>query len=296
LQRALPDSGVSGRIPHRAVDAVEDSRDVAAAAADHAVEAATELMRGDLVGIGRADGGDATGVLQSGFHERQLTVEFEPVRMHHSCRQAELRKVAVRKQALVGQVVHREHRSGRGRRMRIDPRARHRGMPVVGVQHLRRPLGVELARCQMGADPAEQREALQVVAPFAAVAGLVRAAGAAVQVGRIDDVGRHMAVRQTPEAQRDAPGAEQRPELVHGGLVQHRIGDRRQAGQQQARLGAGFDQRLRQRAHHVGQAAGLDQRKDLRGDMQHLHAGASFIVSSLASISRVTSVMPCSVR
>ena len=72
------------------------------------------------------------------------------------------------------------------------------------------------------------------------------------------------------------------------------VGFRRK--QQQAGLGAGFDQCLRQGAHDVGQATRLDQRKDLRGHMQHLHAEPSFTVVSLSSISRVTSVMPCSVR
>jgi hypothetical protein len=106
-----------------------------------------------------------------------------------------------------------------------------------------------------------------------------------------------MAVWHAPEAQRDATGAEQRPELVHRGLVQHRIRDGRQARKQQARIGTGFDQRLGQRAHHVGQAACLDQGKDFCSDMQHLHAmTVCHGFSSFSSISRVTSVMPFSVR
>ena len=69
---------------------------------------------------------------------------------------------------------------------------------------------------------------------------------------------------------------------------------RRQAGQQQAHVGALRGQRHRQRGHDIGQAAGLDQREDLGRHMQDLHAGVP--VQSRRSISRVTSVMPDSVR
>ena len=136
-------------------------------------------------------------------------------------------------------------------------------MPVVRVHDVGRPALVELAGGQVRAHPAEQREALQVVGPFGAVVVLVGAAVAAVQVRRVDHVGRHVAARQPAEPQRDARSAEQRTDLADGLRLQHGIGDRRQARQQQAHVGAGASQRRRQRADHVGQAAGLDERKDL---------------------------------
>ena len=65
-------------------------------------------------------------------------------------------------------------------------------------------------------------------------------------------------------------------------------------GQQQAHVGALRGQRHRQRGHHVGQPAGLHQRKDLGRDVQDLHAAG--VLQSRRSMSRVTSVMPDSVR
>ena len=143
----------------------------------------------------------------------------------------------------------------------------------------------------MRADPAQQGKALRVVGPLAAVDGLVRVARTPVQQRRVDHVGRHQAVRHLAQAQRDARGAEARADLADDLLVQHRAGDRRQAGQQQARVGAPTDQRLRQCTQHVGQTTGLDQGKHLGPDMQDPHAWFS-----LSSISRVTSVMPFSDR
>ena len=158
------------------------------------------------------------------------------------------------------------------------------------VQQLGRPTGVEPTTGELRADPAEQREALQVVGPLAAGAVLIGAAGAAVEQRRVDHVDRHLAVRHLAEPQRDARSAEARADLGHGFLMQHRVGDRRQAGQQQAHVGALPDQCLRQRAQHIGQATGLDEGEDLRSDVQNLHDW------SLSSISRVTSVMPFSDR
>jgi len=164
-------------------------------------------------------------------------------------------------------------------------------VPVVRVQDLRCPLGVELAGRQMGADPAEQRKSLQVVAPFRAVGRLVRAARAAIEIGRIDHINGDMAVRHVREPQADPGGAEDRPEIEDGPWVQHGIRDRGQARQQQPDIGAGADQRLGQRPDDIGETAGLDERKDLGGDMEDLHAP-----HSRASISGVTSVMPEAVR
>ena len=72
--------------------------------------------------------------------------------------------------------------------------------------------------------------------------------------------------------------------------MKHRVGDRRQAGQQQPHVGAGPISACGKCPEHIGQAAGLDEREDLRGDVQNSHDW------SLSSISRVTSVIPFSER
>ena len=79
---------------------------------------------------------------------------------------------------------------------------------------------------------------------------------------------------------------------------------------QQADIGAGTDQGLGQGADDIGQTAGLDERKDFRGNVQNLHSDG-FRQSGLgrvapvrevaaghrrASISGVTRVMPDAVR
>ena len=81
-----------------------------------------------------------------------------------------------------------------------------------------------------------------------------------------------MAVRHARQPQADPSGAEDRSEFVDGARVQHRVGDRGQAGQQQPDIGAGTDQGLGQGADDIGQTAGLDERKDFRGNVQNLHS------------------------
>jgi hypothetical protein len=160
------------------------------------------------------------------------------------------------------------------------------GVPVVRVHDLGRPLWIGVVGRQVRRRPAEQREALQVVGPLLALAVLVRTAAAAVEVRRVDQVDRQLRARHAAEQQAVDDGA----------CALHRIEHRRQAGQQHAHVGALLGQRHRQRRHHVGQAAGLDEREDFGGDVQDLHRRPPDAYVSLRSMSRVTSVMPDSVR
>ena len=89
--------------------------------------------------------------------------------------------------------------------------------------------------------------------------------------------------------QSDRP--EKGADVAHALAVQHCIGNRRHARQQQAHVGAGVAKLLRQRTQHVGKPAGLDQREDLGADVEDFHAP-----ETARSISRVTSVIPPSVR
>ena len=72
--------------------------------------------------------------------------------------------------------------------------------------------------------------------------------------------------------QADPGGAEGGPEFVDRARMQHGVGDRGQAGQQQPDIGAGADQGLGQGADDIGQAAGFDERKNFRGNVQNLHS------------------------
>ena len=88
------------------------------AVAQQAVQAAALLGGLDLAGVGRADRGDAAGILQARLHERQLAVVLHAVRLHEVQRQPELGELVRREQPLVGDVVDREHRVARQRAAR----------------------------------------------------------------------------------------------------------------------------------------------------------------------------------
>jgi hypothetical protein len=95
----------------------------------------------------------------------------------------------------------------------------------------------------------------------------------------------------------NARGAESRAErrahrrqVAGGEPLQHRF----VARQQQAHVAAPRGERRRQGADHVGQPAGLDQGMGFGGDVQDAWRGERQALS-LASIWRVTSVMPFSV-
>ena len=121
----------------------------------------------------------------------------------HSC---------MREQPLEGQVVHGEYRARLRRPVLGNVGAGHRRMPVVGVHDVGRPLRIGVVGREVGGHPAQQGKALQVVGPLLALAVLVGAAAAAVEVGRVDHVHRQLAARharqQQPHAQRAEAGAD----------------------------------------------------------------------------------------
>ena len=123
----------------------------------------------------------------------------------------------------------------------------------------------------MGSDPTEQCEAAMVVAPVVAVGADVRVAVAAVEEGRVDDVGRQAAVRQATELEHDHRGAEGRAEARDRAQVAHAFEDRRQPRQQQARFEPLLDERGRQGGHDIGQPSGFDERKDFGSDVKNAH-------------------------
>ena len=137
---------------------------------------------------------------------------------------------------------------------------------------------------------------------------------AAEKEGRVHQVYRQPGSRHLPQQQTHAAGTEAAAEFEHRIGVQHGVQHLRQAGQQQPHVGALPGQRRRQGGHDIGQATGLDQRKDLGRHVQHAHrrrrgghgrcggrggaapGGRRAHCASACSMSRVTSVMPVSVR
>jgi hypothetical protein len=82
--------------------------------AEQAVEPAATLRRADLARVGRAHGGYPVGEGQAALDERQAAVELEPVERPQVGGELERPQQPVVEQALVGEVVDREH----GRRPR----------------------------------------------------------------------------------------------------------------------------------------------------------------------------------
>ena len=97
-------------------------------------------------------------------------------------------------------------------------------------------------------------------------------------------------MREPAKPQRHPRGAKHRADIAHPSWLRQALQHRRQAGKQQPHLGAFGSQRLRQRTDHIGQPAGLDQRKHFGGRVQNFHAAI------FSSISAVTRQMPLGLR
>ncbi len=252
--------------------------------------------------VGRADGGQLVGVVQPGLHERALAVELEALGSEGRAGQLQLAELQRIEFADEGEVVHGED-AGRPRPgVQRQVRAGQRRVPVVRMDQVGAPVAIDIAAAQMRRHPAEQAEAARVVGPVAAVRRQVRVAGPVVQERRVDQVDRQVEARQPTAPHFDRRRAEGAAQARHHAGSFERVEQRRIAGQQQPHVGAGTRQRRRQRRDHVAEAAGLDPREDLGGDLQQSHAAARRLPSrdrhrqSLASMLRVISVMPPGVR
>ena len=204
---------VGGGVPDGAVHAVEDAAQLGMAAAQQAVESAAVFGALYFARIGGAHGGEAVGVVQAGFHERDLAPEFQAFELEERPRQAEIGKPRGIKQALVGQVVHREH-AGQQRlaAARLHQAGGHQaGVPVVAVQELGFPAGVT-ALGQLHRRPGQRGKAAVVVGVGLFVGVFVGVAGAVQQAGRVQHIGVH--------GGRAGQGAVQQPQLGAPGCVE----------------------------------------------------------------------------
>ena len=172
---------VGARVPGL-VDAVEDAGEpaLAGAGAQKPVEAAAHLGGLDLPRVGLAHRGDLRGVEDAGLQEGQLPVEFGAVDLEGRLRHAEPGQGVPGEQALIGEVVDRQH----ARHPPAAPGEIGRGqgrLPVVEVQEVGRPVGVG-AGGEVRRREAEAGEAQVVVAEIAVLVAVGRAV-ALVEVG-----------------------------------------------------------------------------------------------------------------
>ena len=144
---------------------------------------------------------------------------------------------------------------------------RQAGVPVVAMDDIGLE-SVELAGADIGGNAVERREALPVVGPVATARRQIGIARAVEEVRRVE----HDEVEAGggPGDKRRLAAEEAGVFVQHLGLGQRR-GDRRVARHQHPHLDAMGPERGGKRAHDIGEAAGLDQRKNLGGDGQDLH-------------------------
>lgn len=190
-----------------------------------------------------------------------------------------------------------EHRRRAQRRVLRDVGRGQAGVPVVRMDDVGDPLRVQPASGEVGGDPAEQRETAVVVGPVVTVGPDVGIAGAPVEEGGVDHIGHATVAGQVAAAQRHQRGAEKGAQRGDQAQALHALQDLHVAGKHDAGVDADAGQCGRQRADHVGEAAGLDERQDLGGDLEDAQRLRSFhALSSRASIWRVTRVTPFWVR
>ena len=199
-------------------------------------------------------------------------MEFEPVGLIEVGRQAQLAQHLEPESALEREVVHRVHRAGQAapavqlRRAQVG--RGESGMPVVAVHDLRRPRRVEPVG-EKRADAAEQGKTTVVVGVGLAGFVGIRVAFAGVERRRVDQVQRHGGAGQ--RAAQQACAVAQAGSAGDGFRIRHATQDRREGRDQHTNVAAPLEQCAGQGAAHVGETTGLQQRKDLRTDLQHPH-------------------------
>ena len=122
----------------------------------------------DLLGIGRADGGDGVGVLKAGLEEADSAIILDAVDAPCLRRQAEAREDRGGKATLEGNVVDRHHALGSPRTGVAEIGRDKARLPVVAMDDVGNE-GLDGAGPDIGSGAAERRETLPVVRPVGAV-------------------------------------------------------------------------------------------------------------------------------
>ena len=91
---------------------------------EQALQAHAERLALDLARVGRADRGDAIGVVQAALEEGHVAVVLDPVRAERRRRQPEPAQGDRREHALVGEIVDRHHTAGLVARHEMQVRRR----------------------------------------------------------------------------------------------------------------------------------------------------------------------------
>ena len=258
LGQALVPPGVI----HLGVDAVEDAAQLVAVVGDNPLQAMGIEGVLELVGVGGGDGGHVVGGIDSPFHQIHVSVVGQHVLVEVPVVEPEhiLQSLAA-VSALVLDVVDGEHALGVAELgdavallQQID--GHQGGLPVVAVEHVWMPVQPAHA---LHHSPGEVGEALAIVV-------------VAVNVGTLEvvfvvhkPVGDAVPLQLKDAAVGAAPGQGDVEALEVGHLTAPFLADAFVEGEDHPHVMAVSGQRLGQSAGHVGQSAGLDEGRTLRG-------------------------------
>ena len=124
---------IGGGVPDGGVDAVDDAGEDACPRPQQPVEPHPALGGADLLGIGRADGGDRVGVVEAGLQVADAAVILDALDGPGLGRQAEAREDRRREDALEGDVVDGDHRLRRPAAGVAEVGGDEAGLPVVAM-------------------------------------------------------------------------------------------------------------------------------------------------------------------
>jgi len=268
---AVGDAGVALGAPLGLVDAVEHAAQHVTAVAEEGVQPDAVLGRADLPRVGRRHRGDGVGVEDP----REQVVDpplAELVLMEVLGRVAEasLRQNRRAEAPLVPDVVDRE--DGAGAREEAVPceeglerEGSERGLPVVAVDDVGRPLKVLTGLERRPGEPGEARG-------LVGVAGVERRA--VEERGRAHEVDGDVAARERSahdgEARAPRPQRE-RERREHLGERAPRRADAGVEGHHDAHVVAALAEVAGERAGDVAEAAGLREGGDFRADEEDVH-------------------------
>ena len=206
-----------------------------------------------------------------------------------SGRQAETCQQVGRKLPLEREIVDRHHRRRFDCAGIVQIGRREPSLPVMRVHHVR-PISVDLTLCEQRRDARQRGEAERIVGPIPTIGPAIRIAIARIEMRRVDDEQVEPCRLRRHDARRAAEQIVQRGDR-HAAF--QRIQYPRIARHQRTHRDALRGERARQRAGDIGEATGLDQRKDLRDHREDVDRRHHPNRSSIGWVIRQT---PCSVR
>ena len=260
---------IGGGVPDIDVDAIQNAAEPVRAFAKQAIQPATEFRTLDFPCIRGADRGYAVGKNQPPLDKAQLIIKLQRTMRPQAGGQPQLYEGRMGKNALVGQIVNREH-SRRPLRFVIQQCGNQSGLPVVAMHDIRLPIQTKPVHGDFNRDMTQQREPLGIVGPGLAIGTQVGIAIATKVIGLHQSVNLDIRTRQDAMPQSRAHMTAWQLQGVQYPDIQ----GLRIAGNQNANIMPQLLECNRQTTGNVSQTSGLDQRISLAGNKKDLFHSA----------------------